>query len=808
VPSGEERRVVTRADEFLSAPAISSGTTSPFTDWHLVVEGFEPAREHDIESVFAIANGYIGTRASIAEDGPVSHPGTFIAGVFDRAAGSIAELVTAPDWARFDVVVAGESLRLDTGQILEHRRMLDLRRGLFLRFWRHRDRHGRVTRLFFTRFASLADRHSLVETVEVTPENYSGLVTVTATIDADSAVTPLIVQTELGAEPTPDGGSALTTTRGTPQLVARTQQPVIALAYAQATRIVGLPPERASIQPMVAPDCAGEAWTWEAILGETSRVEKHTSVFTSREVPDPADRARVHVTEQSARGADALRADHERNWSDCWDDCEITVAGDDALQNALRFALFHLNAAVNPGDDRVSVGARALTGDAYKGHVFWDTEIYMLPFYLYTRPEAARALLMYRYHTLPAARDKALANGFRGALYAWESADTGTEESPTVAVAPDGEVVPIFTGEMEHHISADVAYAVWHYWQATGDEDFLRGYGAEIILETARFWASRVSPANDGLFHIRQVIGPDEYHQGVDDNAYTNGLAAWNLRTAVRCAELFARQWPTSWAELAGRLDLHPNEILSWTRIADRLAILRDEQRGLIEQFEGYFALDDLRVAAFEPILAPLDMLLGRERVQRSQIIKQPDVVMLEYLLWDSRPPTERAADFQYYFDRCANGSSLSPSIQALVAARLGDQGRAATQLELAAQVDLENSFGNAAGGVHAAALGGLWQAVVCGFGGVRAGEDALVIEPRLLDRWDSLAFPVRWRGARLRISISRLEASIVVEHLGGPSVSIRIGGPNGTPTELRAGERHASIRDEGGWSEWKSVVG
>jgi len=245
---------------------------------------------------------------------------------------------------------------------------------------------------------------------------------------------------------------------------------------------------------------------------------------------DPGDSARLALTRARRVGWPGVVASHAEAWGRRWEVGDVAVEGNDAAQRALRFAVYHLVSAANPEDERVSIGPRGLTGDAYLGHVFWDTEIFLLPFYTLTWPEAARALLMYRYHTLPAARAKAARLGYRGALYAWESADTGDEATPPHVVGPDGMVIPILCGTQEQHISADVAYAVWHYWQATEDTAFLLEAGAEIVLETARFWASRATLEDDGRFHIRRVIGPDEYHESVDDNAYTNVLARWNLR--------------------------------------------------------------------------------------------------------------------------------------------------------------------------------------------------------------------------------------------------------------------------------------
>ena len=239
--------------------------------------------------------------------------------------------------------------------------------------------------------------------------------------------------------------------------------------------------------------------------------------------------AREHADRAIESDLAALISSHRSAWMERWRASDVRIGGDPAAQRALRFAIYHLMSAANPEDERTSIGARALTGSAYKGHVFWDTEIFMLPFFTLTHPEAARALLMYRYHTLPAARRRACPFGYRGALYAWESADTGEDVTPSLVALPDGEVIRILTGEQEQHISADVAYAVWSTGRPPATTRSSSATGAEILLETARFWASRVEPGADGRRHIRGVIGPDEYHESVDDNAYTNGMARWNL---------------------------------------------------------------------------------------------------------------------------------------------------------------------------------------------------------------------------------------------------------------------------------------
>jgi trehalose/maltose hydrolase-like predicted phosphorylase len=281
-------------------------------------------------------------------------------------------------------------------------------------------------------------------------------------------------------------------------------------------------------------------------------------------------------------------AAHETAWTKRWHCSDVEIEGDAAAQRALRFALYHLNGAANPDDEHVSIAARALTGDDYRGHVFWDTEVYLLPFFTLTWPLAARALLMYRFHTLDGARAKAAELGWRGALYAWESADTGAETCPLHVIGPDRKLVEVKCGRQEQHISADIAYAVWQYWQATGDDGFMRDAGAEILLETARFWSSRARPEPDGHCHVRSVIGPDEYHESIDDNSFTNVMARCNIRRALDVVEWLRARWPEQWGSLAVRLALSDAELEQWRTIAETIMTGFNPKTGLFEQFAGF----------------------------------------------------------------------------------------------------------------------------------------------------------------------------------------------------------------------------
>ena len=362
-------------------------------------------------------------------------------------------------------------------------------------------------------------------------------------------------------------------------------------------------------------------------------------------------------------------------------------------------------------------------------------------------------------------------------------------------------MIAIRCGTEEQHISADVAYAVWQYWQATADLPFLLDAGAEIILETARFWASRATLEADGRYHIRGVIGPDEYHEGIDDNAYTNGMAQWNIERGLEVADLLRTRWPERWAALRERLGIMPAELAAWRDVAARLVTGLDTTSDLIEQFTGFFALEPIDLAAYTPRTAPMDVLLGHERTQRSQVIKQADVVMLLALLWDRYPAAVRAANFRYYEPRCGHGSSLSPAIHALVAARLGDVELAARYFHQAAAIDLDDTMGNAAAGVHIATLGGLWQAAVFGFGGISPTATGLRCDPHLPAAWRALRFPIEWRGRRVRFALRQAPLTLTATLEQGRSLLIEVGGLR---HELHAGRTWTCrlSQDELSWQE------
>jgi trehalose/maltose hydrolase-like predicted phosphorylase len=785
------------------------------SSWLLEIEGFDPALEPTIEAVCALVNGYGGTRAAIEEGSAVSRPATFIAGIFNTPAQPqtpeldepIPEIVVAPNWSRLRIAVEGQSLSLDQTELLEQRRVLDLRQGFLLREWRVIDSAGRITRLRSLRFASLDERHALVQLLTLTPENYSGRITLESLLDGRvtnenntvhlapveaAALTPNPSPAAAGegsesVSPVEGEGSALLSPPlpsqrergpgGEGQLLTiRTLQSGYVLSFAAHADLRDASGTVITGTSVLEEYMVGQRWEWQAEQGQTYELHKLVAVVTSRDTAQPSVAAPIVLARLRAAAAAGLLGAHTQAWAARWATADAEIAGDAQIQRQVRFALYHLIGAAHP-DERTSIGARALTGERYRGHVFWDTETFVWPFYLSTHPATARALLLYRYHTLDGARNKAQSLGYRGALFAWESTDTGEETTPPVINVPGIGRQPILTGIEEHHLAADIAYAIVQYRQATADDAFFLDYGAEMLLEIGRFWSSRAVQSDDQRYHIRKVIGPDEYHESVDDNAYTNVMAQWTLRRALAAAAELEESHPDRWRALAERLNLAQPELDAWRQVADGLVTGYDPDTGLFEQFAGYYNLRQVDLTGHDMADQTMDVKLGWEALGKTQVLKQADVVMLMFLQWDSFTPAARAANFRFYEPRTSHDSSLSASFHALVAARLGDLTMAERYLQQALRIDLDftrKGWAGATGGVHIAALGGIWQALAYGFLGMRAQDQGLRFEPQIPAHWGQLRIPIKWRGSQLRVIARPDRAEITVE--SGAPVALAFG--------------------------------
>lgn len=718
--------------------------------WRLTEAGYDPLRQSSRETRLAISNGFLGVRGvrALTRGEDRTAPGrTSVAGLFDTASPpcSVSARAPGPDWLRLRLATSSGPIAHDPDEVSDHHMTLDMKRGLVLTECQHAEAENLRLRIRSLRLVSLSQRRIGLQTLRLLIDGGVTDMVLEATFEGlDLGLISTERQQDLGVWRTRHSNKSL------------------AVATRASLTIDGSEIEGQALDPF------HWRWIWKTHPGQCidfTRIVAFACACADAAGSALGQGAQSDLAAAWRDGPTQLVTAHAGTWAQRWAASDVQVEGDPDAQKALRFALYHLNGAVNPDDEHVSIGARALTGDDYLGHTFWDTEIFLLPFYTFTWPQAAEALLMYRFHTLDAARGKAAAMGWRGALYAWESADTGEEATPEQLVGPDRRVVDILTGQQEQHISADVAYAVWQYWQATGDAVFLCDAGAEILLETGRFWASRATLGADGLHHIREVIGPDEYHEGIDDNAFTNHMARWNIRRAVEVSALLAARWPAVWARLSARLDLTTAELAAWARVADTMATGLDGTTGLIAQFDGFLHLEDIDLAAYAGRSVPMDVVLGRARTAASQVIKQADVVALLALLPETFSREAVQTNFSYYEPRCGHGSSLSRALHGVVAARLGQADKALAYLRQSSAIDLADTHVAIAGGIHIAAQGGVWMIAVLGLAGLSLRDDGLSFEPRLPAAWRSLTFPIQWRGRQIRIvidrSLRRLEATL-----------------------------------------------
>ena len=677
--------------------------------WSLVVDGVDPMRERAQEALLTISDGTVGSSGAMTLDHAAATPLVLLAGVYDGE-GAETRLMPGPLWDRLPG-------RLDDDVPLG--RVLDLHTGLLHETIGADAEGGRIVRFVSS---------SRLGTVALRARRPHGAPPVDRALHA------------------PDAATAVRDAREDPEWM-RVDATVGGIVAAAAQRVLA--------------------------CSDGQHIERLGAVIADpRRRPDPVS-AVARVAELQGAGFEQLLSEHRIEWANRWEDVDVVVEGDDELQLALRFALFHLMGAAAAVTE-AAVGARGVTGSAYRGHVFWDADVFVLPFFAATRPAVARAMLEYRTRRLPEAQAAARALGYEGARFPWESARTGRDVTPTVARDRTGMLMGIHTGQHEEHVVADVAWAAGCYLDWTGDEAFATGSGRALLVETARYWASRVRKDDDGSVHICCVIGPDEYHEAVDDNAFTNVMARWNLRRA---------------AAVAGD-SIDAAERRDWLDLADALVDGYDPGTGIYEQFNGFHTLEPLIIedtAPRRPIAA--DLLLGRERVAGAQVVKQADVLMLHHLVPDETAPNSLERNLRFYEPRTAHGSSLSPGIHAALFARIGDFPHALEALRIAARIDLDDLTETTSGGLHLAALGSVWQAMAFGFAGLRArGDGTLAIDPNVPPSWSGFALRVRFRGSRVRVCIEHERAEVYAD----PLVLLRVGaetvpvGPPGVPLRRR----------------------
>ena len=702
--------------------------------WRIVDDSGAPTLNKYFETVFTLGNGYLGVRGALEEArmDDLHAPLTMIADVYDtpRKAFTPTRLAPVPNWLPIVFRDATGATMGNGAPIVGQQRALDMQTGVLLRSVRMRNKAGHITRIESRRIVSQARPTIAAIQYAITPENYSGTVRIESRIEGAAGYPDGVVQADVVHASHKDATLSLATR-------TRQSHAEIKVVARHALRCGGAEVP-ARIVPDTDADSAGLAFVFAVERGATYTFEKVCAIGSSQLAPGIYRHLAASVA--SAPPFKALERENAAVWLAYWREAGIEIEGDAMAQTMARFFVFHLLQAASLNNVRLglsaSIPARALSGVEYNGHVFWDTEIYMLPFFSNVYPEIARSLLGYRYDRLDAARTNALAARCKGAKFPWESAGTGLEVCPKLLRTADGRTVRWQGGELEIHINADVPFACWQYYLASGDDQFWRGPALDILVETARYWVSRarVCRRNGAVnYEIRDVIGPDEYNVGVNNNLYTNIMARWNLRMAQQQVEQLARG-PR--AELCRRLGLAADEPAQWKRVADGLVIPFNQLTGIYSQFDGFF-----------------------DRTCRK--LKQADVLLALWLMPELADKDMFRRNFDVYAPITLHKSSLSAGVHVLAALASGLPAEAYRYFQLTCAIDgalPEDANGN---GVHGATLGAGWMAIVQGFGGIRVSHDGLHVEPRLPTRWRRLSFALRYKSALLRIALTRTAVTV-----------------------------------------------
>jgi alpha,alpha-trehalose phosphorylase len=731
--------------------------TFPIEPWALTEVGLDHPSLAVHESVFALTNGHIGMRGSFEEGEPVVIPGTYLNGFFEERPLPYAEagygfpeqgqtMVNVTDGKLIRLLVKDSPLDLEYGEIIDHTRTLDLRAGVLRRSTEWRSPGGRTVRVTSTRLVSLARRSiaAIEYKVELTDDLGDLYVALQSDLLANEAVPTEDDDPRAAAALARPLKSELAVGRGRRAvLVHQTKRSKLRMA-AGMDHVIEIP-DSSTEDIEATGDLARYTLAARIPQGGSLKMVKFLAYGWSSRRSGPALRDQVEAALATAKlaGWDRLVREQREVLDQHWDEADVEIDGDDELQQAVRVGMFHVLQASLRGE-RQPIPAKGLTGPGYDGHTFWDTEAYVLPVLTYTAPHAVRDALRWRHSTLDMARERARVLGRRGAVFPWRTI-RGEECS---GYWPAGTAA--------FHINADIADAVVRYWNATLDDDFDRDFGAELLIETARLWASLGHFDTEHGFRIDGVTGPDEYTAVVDNNVFTNLMAQRNLREA---AEVVKRQ-----PDVAGRLDVDPDEVEVWLRAASLMAVPYDTQRGVHMQSDAFTHHEEWDFANTPKENYPLLLNYPYFEIYRKQVVKQADLVMALHLRGDAFTLEEKIADFAYYEARTTRDSSLSASQQAVVAAETGHLQLAYDYWAEAALTDLQNLHHNSGHGLHIASLAGGWTVAVAGFGGMRDHNGELAFGPRLPERITRMRFRVVYRGRKLTVTVTPGQATYRLE--------------------------------------------
>jgi len=723
--------------------------------WTIKEFGFNQDIQNIREAQFSLGNGLLGTRGVLEENPQGAMPGTYIAGIYDRLTSQVAELVNFPNPFFFKFIVKGEKFGAVAMDVLDHQRVLNMRDGVLIRRTVYSDSRNRRFDYQSIRFLSMYDKNIGVMQMVLMPLDDDAQIELQTGIDVSvynsGTITEGVKRHFYAFELAQEDHSEFRifeTLEKHQKIIYRTgfyYQIGKKKVFSQNNVLtLKLKKKQMAIFTRIFYICP---------IGEGEDRLKEMRISSKKKF-DKAFRGRF----------DTLIKKHTEKWHKLWDVADVEIEGTADIQKNLRFNIFHMLICVHEDDGFSSVGARTLSGEGYRGHIFWDAEIFLLPFYAHVIPKVAKNMLLYRYKRIKQARQIAKNNGYKGTMYPWESAGTGEEETPTWARNLDGSIIRIKTNKLEHHITADIAFACHQYMELTHDFEFMRDCGYEMIMEAARFWASRVQKNKAGKFEILDVIGPDEFHEHVNNNAYTNIMAKWNLITANRLYFQLKIKDPRTYRQLRSKINLTDKEVKHWRFIFPRI-IFKKRRDKVIEEFDGFFKKRYIPIQKYDENGIP--MLPKGVKVKdygKTQFVKQADVLMFLYLLNNvfKRKTIER--NYEFCVKRTLHKSSLSAPMHALSALQAGALNDAYRFFNVGLRADISNLHGNTNEGMHAASLGGVWQCVVNGFAGTRIRNNILCIHPLMPKTWRNIKFSMMWMTHLVKIEANNNEVRIKVE--------------------------------------------
>lgn len=777
-------------------------------EWSLVYNDFNPDQEPLREALCTLGNGYFATRGAAPESyaDTVHYPATYLAGGYNRLETHLAgrtieneDLVNFPNWVYLTFRIEESAwFNLSAVNILAYRQELNLQQGALLRTVRFEDRQGRRSVLESRRFVHLGDKHLGGIETTLTAENWSGRLHIRSGLDGrvvNAGVKRYQALNRTHHRPV----ESFRVNDDSIYLKVETSQSRLQVAEAATTRVVqGEKPlvvERVLHQE---PGFIADELSIDMVPEQPITIEKIIALYTSRDrgISECGHAARDAIAHIGS--FEQLFQSHIKRWKRLWKRCDVRTSHNAHSQHVLRLHVFHLLQTVSPNtiDLDVGVPARGLHGEAYRGHIFWD-ELFIFPLLNLRIPDITRALLMYRYRRLDSARQNAREAGYRGAMYPWQSGSDGREESQVFHLNPQSGRWAPDNSSLQRHVNAAIAYNVWQYYQVTGDREFMAFYGAEMILEIARFWASlaRYNPVLD-RYEISRVMGPDEYHDsypdadepGLNNNAYTNILAVWVLCRALETLDMLAVDCRTELREILG---ITKSEAELWSDISHKMRVVFHDD-GIISQFEGYEQLEEFNWDGYRKKygnIQRLDRILEAEgdTPNRYKLSKQADVLMLFYLFSSEElrqlfrhigcPFTYETIpkNIDYYLKRTAHGSSLSRVVHAWVLAR-SDRERSWKLFEEALKVDISDvQGGTTAEGIHLGAMACTVDLLQRAHTGIEVRGDVLYVNPCLPTELKRLDMCIYYRGHSLDLQLTQTTVKILSRAGKAPSIKIRI---------------------------------